>query len=330
MKVAINGLGRIGRLVLRNGLNLGLNFVAFNDLTDTKTLAYLIKYDSVYGKLDEKVEAGEGFIKIGSKKIPFFSEKNPEKLPWKKMGVDVVIESTGFFTDYEGAIKHIKAGAKKVVISAPSKNPDRTIVPGVNERDIKKSDKIYSMASCTTNGLAPVAKVLDEVYGIKKGFLTTIHAYTSSQKIVDGPDKKLRRGRAGAVNIVPTTSGATKAVAEVIPKLKGKIDGLAIRVPVPSGSIVDFVAELEKAPKDKKELNSVFKKAADGRLKGILEYSEEELVSTDIIGNTHSSIVDGLSTMVLGNTVKVLAWYDNEYGYSHRLAEFVKKLSKFI
>lgn len=330
MKVAINGLGRIGRLVLRTGLGLGLNFVAFNDLADTKTLAYLIKYDSVYGRIGEKVEAGKGFIKIGSKKIPVFSEKDPEKLPWKKLGVDVVIESTGFFTEHDGAMKHVKAGAKKVVISAPSKNPDATIVLGVNEHDLKKTDKIYSMASCTTNGLAPVAKVLDDAYGIKKGFLTTIHAYTSSQKIVDGPDKKLRRGRAGAVNIVPTTSGATKAVVKVIPRLEGKLDGLAMRVPVPSGSIVDFVAELEKTPKDKEELNSVFKKAAMGKLKGILDYTEEELVSTDIIGNTHSSVVDGLSTMVMGNTVKVLAWYDNEYGYSHRLAEFVKKLSKFI
>ncbi len=330
MKIAINGLGRIGRLVLRNGLKLGLNFVAFNDLTDTKTLAYLIKYDSVHGTLDEKVEAGEGFIKLGSKKIPVFSEKDPEKLPWKKLGVDVVIESTGFFTDRDGAMKHINAGAKKVIISAPAKNPDKTIVIGVNEEVLKKSDKIISMGSCTTNCLAVVAKVLDENYGIKKGFMTTVHAYTASQGLVDKPDKKLRRGRAAAVNIVPTTSGATKSVVEVIPSLKGKLDGLAMRVPVPAGSIVDFVAELEKTPRDVKEVNSILKKESTGKLKGILEYTDDEIVSSDVIGNTNSSIVDGLSTMLIGNTVKVLSWYDNEYGYSHRLAEFAKILQKFL
>ncbi|MBS3084952.1 type I glyceraldehyde-3-phosphate dehydrogenase [Candidatus Pacearchaeota archaeon] len=330
MKIAINGLGRIGRLVLRNGLDLGLNFVAINDLTDPKTLAYLIKYDSVYGRLKEKVEAGKDFIKIGNKKIQIFSEKDPEKLPWKNMGIDIVIESTGFFTGRADAEKHIKAGAKKVIISAPAKNPDKTIVFGVNEDSIGKTDKIYSMASCTTNGLAPVAKILHEKFGIKKGFMTTVHAYTSSQKIVDGPDKKLRRGRAGAINIVLTTSGATKAVIEVMPELKGKIDGLAMRVPVPSGSIVDFVAELEKTPKNKEEINNTFKKEANGKLKEILEYTEDEIVSSDIIGNTHSSIIDGLSTMVIGNTVKVLAWYDNEYAYSRRIVEFVKKLGNFL
>lgn len=326
MKVAINGLGRIGRLVLRNGLALGLNFVAFNDLTDTETLAYLIKHDSVHGMLKEEVKAGKGFMQIGKKKIPVLSEKDPEKLPWKKMGIDVVVESTGFFTDREGASKHLTAGAKRVVISAPAKNPDATIVLGVNEKGLKKSHKILSMGSCTTNCLAPLAKVLEETYGIKKAFMTTVHAYTASQKIVDGPHKKLRRGRAAAVNIVPTTSGATKAVVEVIPSLKGKMDGLAMRVPVPSGSIVDFVAELKKTPKDVKEVNNALKKYSRGKMKGILDYSDEELVSTDILGNTHSSIIDGLSTMVLGNTVKVLSWYDNEYGYSHRLAEFVKKV----
>ncbi len=330
MKVAINGLGRIGRLVLRNALDLGLNVVAINDLTDPKTLAYLVKYDSVHGKLKDNVEFGTDFIKVGGKKIQIISEKDPEKLPWKKLGVDIVVESTGFFTDKEGAMKHIKAGAKKVVISAPAKNPDATIVLGVNDEAIKKEQQILSMASCTTNCLAPVAKVLEENFGIKKGFMTTVHAYTSSQKIVDGPDKKLRRGRAGALNIVPTTSGATKAVIEVIPKLAGKMDGLAMRVPVPSGSIVDFVADLERPPKDKNAVNEAFKKAAAGKMKGILDYTEDEIVSSDIIGDTHSSIVDGLSTMLIGDTVKVLSWYDNEYGYYHRLAEFVKKLGHFL
>ncbi len=330
MKVAINGLGRIGRLVLRNAIDIGLNVVAINDLTDPKTLAYLIKYDSAQGRFKGKVETGEGFINVNGKKIQILSEKDAEKLPWKKLGIDVVVESTGFFTDRDGAIKHIKAGAKKVVISAPAKNPDATIVLGVNDNIIKKEHQILSMASCTTNCLAPVAKVLEENFGIKKGFMTTVHAYTASQKIVDGPDKKLRRGRAGALNIVPTTSGATKAVIEVIPKLSGKIDGLAMRVPVPAGSIVDFVADLEKTPRDKNEINEAFKKAASGKMKGILDYTEDEIVSSDVIGDTHSSIVDGISTMLIGNTVKVLSWYDNEYGYSHRLAEFVKKLEKFL
>lgn len=326
MKVAINGLGRIGRLVLKSGLDEGVNFVAINDLTDPRTLAYLIKYDSVYGKYDKEVEAGKDFIKIGGKKIMILSERDPGALPWKKLGIDVVIESTGFFTDKEGASKHLNAGAKRVIISAPAKNPDITVVLGVNDNLLKSSHKIISMASCTTNGLTPVAKVLEEEFGIVKGFMTTAHAYTSDQDLVDAPHKNLRRGRAAAINIVPTTSGATSAVAEVIPSLKGKLVGLALRVPVPSGSIVDFVAELKKEV-TVEQVNNAFKKAASlGRLKGILKYTEDEIVSSDIIGEKHSSIVDGLSTMVIGNTVKVLAWYDNEFGYAHRLAEFIKKL----
>ena len=242
------------------------------------------------------------------------------------MGIDVVIESTGFFTDKEGASKHLNAGAKRVIISAPAKNPDITVVLGVNDNLLKSSHKIISMASCTTNGLTPVAKVLEEEFGIVKGFMTTAHAYTSDQDLVDAPHKNLRRGRAAAINIVPTTSGATSAVAEAIPSLKGKLVGLALRVPVPSGSIVDFVAELKKEV-TVEQVNNAFKKAASlGRLKGILKYTEDEIVSSDIIGEKHSSIVDGLSTMVIGNTVKVLAWYDNEFGYAHRLAEFIKKL----
>ncbi|MDD5700209.1 MAG: type I glyceraldehyde-3-phosphate dehydrogenase [Candidatus Nanoarchaeia archaeon] len=326
MKVAINGLGRIGRLVLKAGLDSGINFVAVNDLTDSKTLAYLIKHDSVYGIYDKEVEAGKDFIKIGNKKILVFAEKDPANLPWKKLGVDIVVESTGFFTDRENAGKHLKAGAKRVIISAPAKNPDCTIVCGVNDDKLKSSDKIISMASCTTNGLAPVAKVLDDEFGIKRGFMTTAHAYTSDQDLVDAPHRKLRRGRAAAINIVPTNSGATDAVAEVIPRLKGKLAGLALRVPVPSGSIVDFVAELEKNA-TKEGVNNAFRKAAaSGKLKGILKYTEDEIVSTDIIGEKHSSIVDGLLTMAMGNFVKVLAWYDNEFGYAYRLAELVKKL----
>ncbi len=325
MRVAINGLGRIGRLVLKSGLEEGINFVAINDLTDPKTLAYLIKYDSVYGKYEKEIEAGKDFIKIGNKKILIFAEKDPANLPWKKLGIDVVVESTGFFTDRESASKHLQAGAKRVVISAPAKDPDITIVVGVNDSSLKSSDKIISMGSCTTNGLAPVAKVLDNEFGIIKGFMTTAHAYTSDQDLVDAPHKKLRRGRAAAINIVPTTSGATSAVAETIPSLKGKMDGVALRIPVASGSIVDFVAELKKDV-IAEQVNNAFKKAASGKMKGILQYTEEEIVSTDVLGTKYSSVVDGLLTMAMGNLVKVFAWYDNEYGYAYRLAELVKKL----
>ena len=325
MKVAINGLGRIGRLVLKIGLEKGIKFVAINDLTDTKTLAYLMKYDSVYGNYDKKVEFGKDYLKINGKKIKILAESNPEKLPWKNFGVDIVIESTGRFTDKEGVSKHLKAGAKKVLVSAPCKDSDITIVLGVNDNKLKKIHKIISMASCTTNCLAPVAKVLDDSFGIKKAFMTTIHAYTSSQNIVDGPHRKLRRGRAGAWNIVPTTSGATTSTSEIIPKLKGKINGLAFRVPVACGSIVDFVAELNKSVK-KTQINDAFKSAASGKMKGILQYTEEELVSSDIIKNSHTSIVDGLSTQVLGNTVKVLSWYDNEYGYSCKIVDMLRMM----
>jgi len=323
MKVAINGLGRIGRLVLKIGLEKGVNVVAVNDLCDVKTLAYLLKYDSVYGNYDKKVEAGKDFLKINGKKIAVFAEAAPEKLPWKKLGVDVVIESTGFFE--EQGYKHLKAGAKKVIISAPAKNCNATIVPGVNEGMMKKRDRIISMGSCTTNCLAPLAKVLDDSFGIKKAFMTTVHAYTNDQKILDVPHRKLRRGRAAGVNMIPTTSGATISVAEAIPKLKGKMNGLAIRVPIACGSIVDFVAELNKNV-TKEQVNNALKKAASGKMKGILQYTEDELVSSDIIKNPNSSIVDGLSTMAMGNIVKVLSWYDNEYGYSCRMVELLKKI----
>jgi len=323
MKVAINGLGRIGRPVLKLCLEKGIDVVAINDLADVETLAYLLKYDSVYGNYNKKVEAGKDFLKINGKKIAVFAEAEPEKLPWKKLGVDVVIEATGFFEN-EG-YKHLKAGAKKVLVSAPSKKCDVTIVPGVNEGMLKKGYRVISMGSCTTNCLAPLAKVLQDNFGIVKAFMTTVHAYTNDQKILDVPHRKLRRGRAAAINMIPTTSGATISVAEAIPSLKGKMNGLAIRVPIACGSIVDFVAELKKKA-TKQEINNAFKKAASGKMKGILQYTEDEIVSSDVIGNPHTSIIDGLSTMAIGNTVKVLAWYDNEYAYSCKMVELLKKM----
>jgi len=328
MRVAINGFGRIGRAIFKIGLERGINFVAINDLTNPENLAYLLKYDSVYGNYNKKVEAGSDFIKVNGEKIPIFSEENPEKLPWRKLKVDVVIESTGIFKEHEKASMHLKAGAKKVLISAPSKDPDIMVVLGVNENKLKKNHKIISMASCTTNCLAPVAKVLNDSFGIKKAFMTTVHAYTASQNILDGPHKKLRRGRAGAQNIIPTTSGAITSTSEVIPSLKGKLDGLAIRVPVMCGSIVDFVVELNKKTTTK-AVNNAFRKAASGKMKGILQYSEEELVSSDVIGNSNTSIVDGLSTQIIGNSgnlVKVLSWYDNEYAYSCKMVDVIKML----
>jgi len=325
VKVAINGLGRIGKNFLKIAVEKGIDIVAINDLVDTETLAYLIKYDSVYGVYDKKVDSGEGFISINGKKIPVYSEKEPEKLPWKKLGVDIVIESTGLFTDKEGASKHLSAGAKKVVISAPGKNSDVTIVLGVNGDELKKEHKIISMASCTTNCLAPVAKVIEDNLGIENAFMTTAHAYTNDQRILDLAHKKLRRGRAGAINIIPSSSGATKAVAEVIPTLKGKMDGLALRVPVPCGSIVDFVCVVKKST-SVEEVNAMIEKASKGKMKGILEYNEDEIVSTDIIKNPASSIFDSTLTQVNGKLVKVLSWYDNEYGYSNRLVDLVKKI----
>jgi len=322
-KVAINGLGRIGKAFLKIAIEKGINVVAINDLVDTKTLAYLLKYDSVYGNYPKKIEAGNGFIKIGGRKILVFSEKEPENLPWKKLGVDIVIESTGLFSEREGAEKHLKAGAKKVIITAPSKNPDVTVVLGVNNESLKKEHKIISMASCTTNCLAPVAKVLEDNLGIETGFMTTAHAYTNDQKILDIAHKKLRRGRAGAINIIPTSSGATSAVAEVIPSLKGKMDGLALRVPVACGSIVDFVCIVKKLT-TVGEVNAIMKKAAEKKMRGILQYCEDEIVSSDIIGNPNSSVFDATLTQVNGNLVKVLSWYDNEYAYSYRLAELLR------
>jgi len=325
IKVAINGFGRIGRAVFRIALERGYDIVAINDLNNVESICYLLRFDSVYGRYDKKVSFGRGFIKVGSKRIKVYSEKDPENLPWKKLGVDVVVESTGFFRDRDGAEKHLRAGAGKVVVSAPGKDMDRTVVLGINEKDLKKSDRIISMASCTTNCLAPIAKILNDGFGVEKGFMTTIHAYTGDQKILDVSHRDFRRGRAAAQNFIPTSSGATSAVSEVIPSLKGKMDGLSIRGPIACGSIVDFVVMLKKKV-SKDEVNVAMRKASLGRMKGILEYSEEKLVSSDVIGNAHSSVFDSKLTQVNGRMVKVLSWYDNEFGYSSRLVDLLGKL----
>ncbi len=329
LKVAINGFGRIGRTMLRAGINnKKINFVAING-RDPKTLAYLLKYDSVYRTLNVDVMAKKDSLVIGGREIKVLNDRDPANLPWSRMDIDVVVESTGVFTDRDGASKHLQAGAKRVLISAPGKNPDITLVWGVNEHLYNpKKHRIISLASCTTNCLAPVTKVLNDHFGIKYGFMTTIHAYTGDQRILDGSHKKFRRGRSAALSIVPTTSGATKSVAEVIPDLKGKIDGLAMRVPVADGSVVDFVAETKK-PVTVESVNNVFKKESKGKYKGIIEYTEDEVVSADIIGNPHSAIIDGLSTMSLGkNMIKVIAWYDNEWGYSCRMVDMLEMMGR--
>lgn len=328
IKIAINGFGRIGRMVYRAGKNdPKIKFVAINDLTDTKTLANLLKYDSVHGKLPSKVTYDENNIIIDGTKIPVFKQKDPKKLPWKKHDVDVVVESTGFFRTEETASLHLQAGAKKVVMSAPSKGGNVfTMVKGVNEHEYNQ-EKIVSNASCTTNCLAPIVKVLDDNFGVEKGLMTTVHAYTSSQNMIDGPHKDLRRARAAAVNIVPTTTGAAIAVTRVLPHLKGKLDGMAMRVPVPDGSIVDATFTLKKKA-TKEEINNIFKQVSNHHLKNVLQYTEEPLVSSDIIGNPHSSIVDGTSTNVIDDMVKIVSWYDNEMGYSHRMIDVIKFISE--
>ena len=326
VRVAINGFGRIGRNVLKIALSKGLDIVAINDLTDIKTLAHLIKYDSVYGNYSKEVNYGKDFIKIGGRKIQVFSEKDPERLPWKRLGIGVVIESTGRFRKRKDALKHIRAGAKKVIITSTSKDSDVMIVLGVNDNELKREHKIISLASCTTNCLSPVAKILHDNFKIIRGFMTTIHGYTTSQNLLDGPNKDLRRGRTAGLNIIPTTSGATTATSEVIPELKGKLNGLAMRVPIAVGSVVDFVVEVEKAV-SVEEINFIFKKAARGKMGEILEYCEDEIVSSDIIGNSHSCIFDSLSTQIIdGNMIKVIAWYDNEFGYSSRVVDLVKRI----
>ncbi|MBI2658000.1 type I glyceraldehyde-3-phosphate dehydrogenase [Candidatus Woesearchaeota archaeon] len=329
VNVAINGFGRIGRLVLRAGIkDKNINWVCVNDITDSKTLAHLFKYDSVHGKYEGTVEHTEDSLIIDGKKIRVLSVLDPQKLPWKDLKIDVVVESTGRFTDREGAQQHLDAGARKVLISAPAKNPDLTIVMGVNEEMYDKSKHhIVSNASCTTNCLAPVAKILNDNFGIKRGFMTTIHAYTADQKLVDSPHKDLRRARQAALSIIPTTTGAAKAVAEVIPELKGKLDGLAFRVPVATGSVTDFVCELQKST-SKEEINKVFKESAK-KLKGVLQYTEEPIVSVDIITDSNSSIFDSdLTNVIGGNFVKVVAWYDNEWGFSERMVDVIKLIGK--
>jgi len=338
INVAINGFGRIGRMVFRAGLqDKNINFVAINDLTDNKTLAHLLKYDSVHGVLAENVSSSDSMLVVGKKKIKVFAEKDPTKLPWKKLNIDVVVESTGFFTDPYKAAAHLKAGAKKVLISAPCKcEGDKTcpintatLVMGVNDHLYKKSQhKIVSNASCTTNCVAPILKVVQDHVGIKRCFFTTIHAYTATQKLTDGPYKDLRRARAAAVNIIPTSTGADVAAVEAIPELQGKVRGLAFRVPVPDGSVTDFTIEVQKEVTPE-EINRIFKQEALKKMKGIIEYSEQELVSTDIIHNPHSAIFDAKLTNVVDKKIlKIVAWYDNEWGYSSRMVDMIKHIGK--
>jgi glyceraldehyde 3-phosphate dehydrogenase (phosphorylating) len=333
IRVGINGFGRIGRNFLRAHLQRGGGFeiVAANDVGNTATMAHLLKHDSVLGTLDEPVEAGDGFIKVAGHEIAFLAERDPAALPWGDLGVDVVIESTGLFTKREGAQKHLEAGAKKVVISAPATDPDLTVVLGINDREYDpEKHHIVSNASCTTNCVAPLAKVVHDAYGIERGFMTTIHAYTNDQHILDLPHKDLRRARAAAINLIPTSTGAARAIGVVMPELKGKVDGMSMRAPVPTGSIVDLVVQVAKET-SAEEVNDLFRAKADtGDLEGILLYTEEPLVSTDIVHSPYSSIFDSGLTMVNGNLVKVFGWYDNEWGYSCRLVDLVVKIGKTL
>ncbi len=330
VKIGINGFGRIGRLVFRAlSAKPGVEVVAVNDLTDDATLAHLLKYDSVHGQYGNEVKAVDGGISVDGRLVRVMSERDPGALPWGDLGVDVVVESTGLFTAREKAGLHLKSGARKVVISAPSKDADVTVVIGVNS-DMYDPDKhqVISTASCTTNCLAPVAKVLNDRFGIEKGLMTTIHAFTNDQRILDLPHKDLRRARAAAVSIIPTTTGAAKAVALALPELQGKLTGMAVRVPIPDGSLVDLTATLNRNV-TVEEVNAAMKEAAEGPLKGVLQYTEDPIVSIDIVGNPHSSIFDALSTMVIeGNLVKVVSWYDNEWGYSNRLADMVTQVAQ--
>ena len=322
-RVGINGFGRIGRNFFRAALEQGadIEIVAVNDLTDTKTLAHLLKYDSILGRFNGEVSYDESSIIVNGKAIKVLAQRNPADLPWGELGVEVVVESTGFFTDGTKAVAHIEAGAKKVIISAPAKNVDGTFVMGVNHEDYDNATmNIVSNASCTTNCLAPLAKVLHQEFGIVRGIMTTIHSYTGDQRVLDAPHSDLRRARAAALNMIPTKTGAAQAVALVLPELAGKFDGLAVRVPTPTGSLTDLTFQAEK-PVTVESLNAAVKAAAEGELKGILEYTEDPIVSTDIVGDPHSSIFDASETKVIGDLVKVLSWYDNEWGYSNRLVQ---------
>jgi glyceraldehyde 3-phosphate dehydrogenase len=326
IKVGINGFGRIGRLVFRRSLELGgFDFVGINDLTDAETLGHLLKYDSVHGRFKGEIKVEGNELIVNGDRIKITAEKDPAKLNWK--GVDVVIESTGVFRDKESCLKHVLAGAKKVILTVPAKGEiDAMIVLGVNENILTGKEQVVSNASCTTNCLAPMVKVLHDAFGIEKGFMTTVHSYTNDQRLLDLPHKDLRRARSAAVSIIPTTTGAAKAIGKIIPELKGNLDGLSLRVPTPDGSITDFVATLKKEV-TVEQVNAAFKKASDGSMKGILEYTEEPLVSADIIGTHYSVIFDSLLTMANGNLVKVVGWYDNEYGYSCRVVDLIKKVS---
>lgn len=327
LKIGINGFGRIGRLVFKRMMQKGgFEVVAVNDLADTKTLTHLLKYDSIHGRFPGELKATEKGFTLNGKEILITSEKDPTKLEWDKKGVDLVIESTGVFTTKEKLSMHLTAGAKKVILTAPPKDDlDAIVVLGVNDEVLKPEHKIISNASCTTNCLAPMVKVLDENFGIEKGFMNTIHSYTNDQVMLDQPHKDLRRARAGAVNIIPTSTGAAKAVSKVLPHLNGKLDGFSLRVPTPDGSITDFTVILKKEVK-KEEINAAMKKASETSLKGILEYCEDPIVSSDIVGNDHSCIFDALSTMAFGSLVKVIGWYDNEWGYSCRVVDLAKKI----
>lgn len=327
IKVAINGFGRIGRISFRVMLECeNIEVVAINDLTDSKTLAHLLKYDSVHGIIKADVKAEGNAIIVNGKKINVYAEKDPANLPWKSLGIDVVIESTGFFLDKESAGKHIAAGAKKVIISAPANSSDiKTVVLGVNDNLINDSDIIVSNASCTTNCAAPMIKVLDESFGLIEGFITTVHSYTGDQRLHDAPHKDLRRARAAAVSIIPTSTGAAKAITKIFPHLDGKLGGCGMRVPVPDGSLTDITCLLNKHA-TVEEINAAFKKASETNLKGILQYMEDPIVSVDIIGNSHSCIYDPEFTSIVGNMIKIIGWYDNEGGYCNRLADLVKKI----
>ena len=326
IKVGINGFGRIGRLVFRRALEIGgFDFVGINDLTDAPTLGHLLKYDSVHGRFKGEVKVEGNELVVNGDRIKITAEKDPSKLNWK--GVDVVIESTGVFRDKESCLKHVAAGAKKVILTVPAKGEiDAMVVLGVNENVLTGKEQVVSNASCTTNCLAPMVKVLNDSFGIEKGFMTTVHSYTNDQRLLDLPHKDLRRARSAAVSIIPTTTGAAKAIGKIIPELKGNLDGLSLRVPTPDGSITDFVATLKKEA-TAEQVNEAFKKAASGSLKGILEYTEEPLVSADIIGTHYSVIFDSQLTMANGKLVKVVGWYDNEYGYSCRVVDLIKKIA---
>ena len=329
-RVAINGFGRIGRMTTRALLsNPDVELVAINDLSDSSTLAHLFKYDSIHGRFQGKIVADKNYLIFNDAKVESLSEKDPEKLPWKKLNVDVLLECTGKFANEEGASKHLKAGAKRVIISAPSKGKKdmKSIVIGVNDDILTSDDKIISNASCTTNNAAPMLKVLDDNWGLESAFVTTIHSYTGDQNIHDAPHKDLRRARAAAVSIIPTTTGAAKALGDVLPHLDGKIGGAGVRVPSPDGSLTDITCVLRKAATEE-EINKAFRLAANGKMKGILEYTEDPIVSVDIVGNTHSCIFDAQLTTVLGKMVKIVGWYDNEIGYSNRLAELAARLGR--